>query len=83
MSTGAWNVLNTWLQEAKDEDNFPLVVELLKVYKLMPVTIEILKTNNAAKTIKQLVKAENNGEITNDLHVSCTFLKIFKNDLRP
>lgn len=62
LSSGAWGVLNNWLQESKDEDNFPFIVELLKVYRMLPVTVEILKTNNAAKTIKQLVKCDHEGK---------------------
>lgn len=63
-------MFNTWLQDAKEEENYPLIVELLKVYRLLPVTVEILKTNNAAKTIKQLVKSEREGE--HESHLSST-----------
>ena len=45
----------------KEEENYPVLVEMLKVYQSLPVTVDILKTNNAAKTIKQLCKSESEG----------------------
>ncbi|KAL4218755.1 hypothetical protein ACF0H5_021342 [Mactra antiquata] len=59
ISSGGWDTLNKWLQETKDDDNYPFLVEILKVYHTLPVTVDILKTNNAAKTIKQLCKSDN------------------------
>ena len=38
-----------------------MLVEMLKVYQSLPVTVDILKTNNAAKTIKQLCKCDSEG----------------------
>ena len=63
LADGAWEVLNTWLQEAKEEENHPVTIELLKVYRKLPVTVDILKTNKAAKTIKQLCKADTAGRL--------------------
>ncbi|KAH3796853.1 hypothetical protein DPMN_150428, partial [Dreissena polymorpha] len=58
MTGGGWDALNDWLQECREEDNMPMLCEILKVYKTLPVTVEILKTNKAAKTIKQLCKQD-------------------------
>lgn len=33
MSIGGWNILNRWLVEAKKNENFPVLVELLEVIK--------------------------------------------------
>lgn len=53
---GGWDHMNQWLKEAKDEDNAPFLFDLLNVYKHMPVTVDLLKRNSCAKSIKQLVK---------------------------
>ncbi|XP_064616876.1 serine/threonine-protein phosphatase 1 regulatory subunit 10-like [Liolophura sinensis] len=58
MEGGMWEILNNWLQEATESDNSPFLVELLKVYKQLPVTVEVMKQNNAAKTIKQISKSK-------------------------
>ncbi|XP_071115636.1 serine/threonine-protein phosphatase 1 regulatory subunit 10-like isoform X2 [Haliotis cracherodii] len=58
LESDGWTTLNSWLQECKDEDNKPLLIEMLKLYQNLPVTIQILKQNNAAKLIKQLSKSE-------------------------
>lgn len=58
MEGGMWDILNNWLQEATEADNSPFLVELLKVYKQLPVTVEVMKQNNAAKTIKQISKSK-------------------------
>lgn len=57
IESGGWEVLNTWLQEAKNADNTPFLMEILKVYSGMPVTVSLLKKTNCAKTIKQLSKS--------------------------
>ena len=31
MSIGGWSILNRWLVEAKKNENFPVLVELLEV----------------------------------------------------
>ena len=33
MSIGGWSILNRWLVEAKKNENFPVLVELLEVTK--------------------------------------------------
>ena len=60
VEAGGWDVLNNWLQESKEHDNHPVMLEILKVYQALPVTVEMLKKNNAAKTIKQLGKSNDN-----------------------
>ena len=54
----AWDTLNTWLNDAKSEDNKAFLVELLSIYKHLPVNIDVLKRNSCAKTIKQLAKTD-------------------------
>ena len=54
---GGWETLNIWLQDAKAVSNNEFIGELLDVYQNVPVSIELLKQNNCAKTIKQLSKA--------------------------
>ncbi|XP_052789006.1 serine/threonine-protein phosphatase 1 regulatory subunit 10-like [Mya arenaria] len=58
ISGGGWETLNEWLQQAKEDENNPFIIELLKVYRQLPVTVDLLKTNKAAKTIKHLCKTE-------------------------
>lgn len=57
---GGWGIMNSWLTDAKDTNNVPLLQEVLKVLKHMPVTIEQLKKNNTAKVVKQLSKTSDN-----------------------
>ncbi|XP_078604470.1 serine/threonine-protein phosphatase 1 regulatory subunit 10-like isoform X3 [Branchiostoma floridae x Branchiostoma japonicum] len=57
---GGWGIMNSWLTDAKDTNNVPLLHEVLKVLKHMPVTIEQLKKNNTAKVVKQLSKTSDN-----------------------
>lgn len=54
----------TWLQEAKTDNNFTFVRELLLVYQGLPVTLEHLKSNTCAKMIKQLSKTDDEGLLT-------------------
>jgi hypothetical protein len=35
----------------------------MKLYRELPVTVDLLKKNSAAKTIKQLGKSENEGSV--------------------
>ena len=59
INSGGWNTMNKWLHESKEEDSVPFLMELLRVYQQLPVTIDLLKKNNTAKTVKQLSKTEN------------------------
>ena len=54
--------MNGWLQENKTEECYAFLLELLKLYERLPVTIDLLKKNNCAKTVKQLSKAEDQRE---------------------
>lgn len=59
IEVGGWEVLNTWLQDCKESENYPVLIEMLKVFHQLPVTVELLKKNNSAKTIKAFSKSEN------------------------
>ncbi|KAK2168012.1 hypothetical protein LSH36_21g02059 [Paralvinella palmiformis] len=69
ISIGGWDILNTWLHEAKLENNIPLLTEILKVYNQLPVNLELLKQNNCAKTIKHLTRLDDEGvkNLSNDI----------------
>ncbi|XP_033732806.1 serine/threonine-protein phosphatase 1 regulatory subunit 10-like [Pecten maximus] len=58
IDVGGWDILNVWLEDSKNTENTPILVELLKVYQQLPITVDLLKKNGAAKTIKQLRKSE-------------------------
>lgn len=58
VTSGGWEILNIWLQEAKENENNPFILELIKLFKQIPVTVEILKKTNTAKTIKQFSKGD-------------------------
>ncbi|CAG5120987.1 unnamed protein product, partial [Candidula unifasciata] len=58
LEVGGWDILNNWLEVAREDNNEPLLGEILEVYQTLPVTVGLLKQNSAAKTIKQLSKAE-------------------------
>ncbi|VDP75911.1 unnamed protein product [Schistosoma mattheei] len=53
---GAWEILLKWLQEALKEDNYAFLLELLKVYLLLPVRLEQLTQNVCPKLINSLTK---------------------------
>lgn len=59
MTIGGWSILNKWLVEAKKNENFPVLVELLEVLRDLPVNIDTLKQGNTGKIIKHLTKLEN------------------------
>ncbi|GFR85142.1 serine/threonine-protein phosphatase 1 regulatory subunit 10 [Elysia marginata] len=54
IEVGGWDTLNAWLDMARNENNSPLLKELLEVYLRLPVTVALLKQNTAAKTIKKM-----------------------------
>lgn len=58
IEVGGWEVLNTWLQDCKESENYPVLIEMLKVFHQLPVTVELLKKNNSAKTIKPSLKVK-------------------------
>ncbi|OON19435.1 hypothetical protein X801_04697, partial [Opisthorchis viverrini] len=53
---GAWDILLKWLQEALKEDNVPFLMELLNVYRVLPVRLEQLTQNVCPKLINSLTK---------------------------
>ena len=61
ISNSGWNMLNKWLTEAKETENMVFVVELLKVYQSLPVSVDDLKKDNTARFIKGLTKHANEG----------------------
>jgi len=56
LDNGGWAVLHDWLLHCKSKDSRPFLIELLKLYKRLPVTVELLRQNSCAKDIKQLSK---------------------------
>ncbi|ESO03603.1 hypothetical protein HELRODRAFT_191887 [Helobdella robusta] len=56
LQRGAWQQLHTWLRDACTQINKPLMLELLQLFKLLPVNTKLLRSNNCAKDIKQLIK---------------------------
>lgn len=56
LNSGGWKVLHNWLLHSKAHDSRTFLVELLKLYKQLPVTVELLRQNSCAKDIKQLSK---------------------------
>lgn len=59
---GAWDILLKWLQEALKEENYAFLLELLKVYLILPVRLEQLTQNVCPKLINSLTKrCENEG----------------------
>ena len=61
IAEGGWDVLNDWLQLARADINDAFLRELLKVYSQIPITVNLLKQNSCAKTIKQISKSDNAG----------------------
>jgi len=59
IEVGGWDILNTWLDLSRTDNNEPLLGEILEVYQNLPVTVSLLKKNGAAKTIKHLTKTDN------------------------
>lgn len=51
------------MTDFKEIDNAQLLTEIMKLYRELPVTVDLLKKNSAAKTIKQLGKSENEGSV--------------------
>ncbi|CAH8438670.1 unnamed protein product [Schistosoma turkestanicum] len=60
---GAWEILLKWLQEALKEDNYAFLLELLKVYLLLPVRLEQLTQNVCPKLINSLTKRCDHDEV--------------------
>lgn len=58
LSTGGWGILNKWLLEFTKSENFPVLLELIDVLKILPITVELLKQGNTGKLIKQMTKLD-------------------------
>ena len=43
IAEGGWDLLNLWLNDAKTNEHNPVIMELIRVFKELPVTIDILK----------------------------------------
>jgi len=56
LNNGGWTVLHNWLLHSKASDSKSFLVELLRLYKRLPVTVDLLRQNSCAKDIKQLSK---------------------------
>lgn len=56
MSEGGWALTNSWLADAIEARNWPLMKELLELLLMCPVDVERLKLNNCPKLVKGLSK---------------------------
>lgn len=56
MSEGGWALTNSWLADAIEARNWPLMQELLELLLMCPVDVERLKLNNCPKLVKGLSK---------------------------
>ena len=70
MESGGWEVLNKWLNEGKDDENKEFLQDLLTVYGMLPVSVETLRQNNCARTIKQIAKTAEGGRMLTTQHSS-------------
>ncbi|KAJ1524384.1 hypothetical protein ONE63_010884 [Megalurothrips usitatus] len=65
MSEGGWALTNSWLADAIEVRNWPLMKELLELLLMCPVDVERLKLNNCPKLVKGLSRD------TTDKDVQC------------
>lgn len=56
MEGDGWRMTHSWLQDAIDTDNWPLVQEILELFLLCPVDATRLRSNSAPKLVKTLSK---------------------------
>ncbi|XP_039269529.2 serine/threonine-protein phosphatase 1 regulatory subunit 10-like isoform X1 [Styela clava] len=56
---GGWKIINKWLSDAKDTENIPVLMEILKVLQRLPVSMQNLRENNTPKIIKHFTKSSN------------------------
>ena len=63
IEVGGWDLLNGWLDEAKSMDNQAFLIELLKLYQQLPVTVDLLKKTSCAKTIKSFSKGSDESKL--------------------
>ncbi|GIY53347.1 hypothetical protein CDAR_39612 [Caerostris darwini] len=60
LDKGGWDTINKWLDYAKSSSSPSFLIEMLKLCKLLPMSVSRLKENNTAKLVKSLTKHENN-----------------------
>lgn len=58
LATGGWGILNKWLMEFTKSENFPVLLELIEVLKVLPITVDLLKQGNTGKLMKSMTKLE-------------------------
>jgi len=59
LSAGGWGVLNKWLMEFSRTENFPVLLELMDVLRILPITVDLLRQGNCGKLVKSMTKFEN------------------------
>ncbi|XP_014673941.1 PREDICTED: serine/threonine-protein phosphatase 1 regulatory subunit 10-like isoform X2 [Priapulus caudatus] len=75
---GGWNVLNEWLQDFRQAENMPSMRELLRLFKDMPVSVDVLKQNNTPKIVNKLTKGDDEDVKILALAVVQTWMNIVK-----
>jgi len=71
LNSGGWTVLHNWLLHSKAHECRTFLIELLKLYKQLPVTVELLRQNSCAKDIKQLAKCTDSSKLSLLLSLFC------------
>ena len=55
---GGWALLHQWLLDSRDEAaSSEFLFDVLRLYRQLPVTVDLLKQNSSAKDIKALVRS--------------------------
>nr|DBA20569.1 TPA: hypothetical protein GDO54_017331 [Pyxicephalus adspersus] len=60
---GGYKLLNIWLTYARNNNNSPLLHQILLTLQHLPLTVDHLKLNNTAKLVKQLSKTSEDEEL--------------------
>ncbi|KAM9326595.1 serine/threonine-protein phosphatase 1 regulatory subunit 10 [Gastrophryne carolinensis] len=60
---GGYKLLNDWLTYARNNNNSPLLHQILLTLQHLPLTVNHLKMNNTAKLVKQLSKTSEDEEL--------------------
>ncbi|XP_062515521.1 serine/threonine-protein phosphatase 1 regulatory subunit 10-like [Corticium candelabrum] len=63
LECGGWPLLSNWLSNAKASNNVALMSELLQLLKKLPVTVDLLRSGNAGKVVKQLSKTDHSKHV--------------------
>jgi len=56
LSEGGWRLLNGWLNDSKSAKNADLVLEILRIFKGLPLRTKILRTTSTPKLIRILTR---------------------------